>query len=148
MAVRAGYTNDEWRLLEYAPLWVFSAVAGADSDIDKKEGAALAKELQEAHLYKNGLAREVLSSVLHGFSDIMPAYTADSRSIDEGLEDVASLLASKGETDAEGFKRAMLLLGKNIAESSGGGFLGIGSKVSDAEKRALVVVATSLRVEL
>ena len=43
-----------------------TAVAAADRDIDKEEQHALAKELSEAELYRNPLAKAVLTSVYSG----------------------------------------------------------------------------------
>jgi len=148
MAIRAGYTADEWQLLEFAPLWVFTAVAGADRNIDKKEMMAFAKELAESQLFKNDLAQEVLSSTGRGLDKTMPAFGADSRTIDGGLGEVADLLDAKNEADAEGFKRALILVGRNIAESSGGGILGLGSKTSEVEMKALMICCASLRLKL
>jgi hypothetical protein len=42
------FTSEEWQSLQYSPLWVFSAVAGADGEIDELELHALVKEVEEA----------------------------------------------------------------------------------------------------
>ena len=92
MSTQASFTSEEWRTLQFAPLWIFSLVAGADGSIDKKEIAALAKELQEAVLFKEPLARDVLLSVATNFADVMSQYQADSRNAVTGLRDVADLI--------------------------------------------------------
>jgi hypothetical protein len=149
MSTQASYTSTEWLTLQFAPLWVFSAVAAADRNIDKKEIEALAKELQEAILYKEPLVRDVLVSVATDFSNIMSQYKADSRNVTTGLQDVADLLDKKvTQQQAQNFKRAMLLIGRNVAEASGGGLFGRGKKMSDEETAALTLAAVALRVSL
>lgn len=143
---RQFYTMDEWRTLQFAPLWVFTAISAANKKVSKKEITALAKEISEAHLYKEPLVQEVLGSVGSDFESVFREYQADSRDVMRGLSDVADLLDSKAETEqAKNFKMAMLLMGRNIAEASGGGFLGMGKKMGDNEKAALVLVAAALR---
>jgi hypothetical protein len=147
--MQAAFTKEEWRTLQFAPLWTFTAVAGADREIDDKEMAALAKELAEAPLYKDPLVREVLSTIVNNLAQIMREYAADSRDVLGGLGEVADLLDRKvAAEEAQSFKRAMLFIGHNIAEASGGGLFGRGEKTSDEEKAALVIVAASLRIAL
>lgn len=142
------FTSEEWQALQYSPLWVFSAVAGADGEIDDQEMHALVKEVEEAPLYKTPLVREVFSSVSVDFNNIMKQYGADSRDVSEGLGDVADLLAKKVPVEeSKAFKAALIFLGVNVAKSSGG-FFGFGDKVSDEEKGALGLIAAILRVNL
>jgi hypothetical protein len=145
----SSFTASEWRTLQFAPLWVFTAVAGADKKIDDKEMAAMSKELSEALLFKDLLAREVIVSVATDFENIMRLYNADSRDVLEGLKDTADILDRKADQDRiRGFKGALLLIARNIAEASGGGMFGMGEKVSKEEKTALVLVAMALRAQL
>lgn len=145
---KEAFTSEEWQILQYSPLWVFSAVAGADGEIDAQEVHALVKEVEEAPLYKTPLVREVFSSVSVDFNNIMKKYSADSRDVSEGLGDVADLLARKiPAEESKSFKNALIFLGINIAQSSGG-FLGFGDKVSPEEKSALSLIAAILRADL
>ncbi len=142
---RQFYSMDEWRTLQFAPLWVFTAISAADKKVSKKEVTALAKEIAEAHLYKEPLVQEVLGSVGSDFENVFRQYQADSRDVMRGLGDVADLLESKAEADqAKNFKMAMLLMGRNIAEASSKGLFGK-KKMGDNEKAALVLVAAALR---
>jgi len=146
MSTQASYTPEEWRTLQFAPLWAFTAVAGADRSIDQKEMMALAKELAEAPLYKDALTREVLMSVGANLQSLMTAYRDDTRDVLTGLKDVADVLDRKaGPEEAQNFKQAMLLIVKNVAESSGGMF---GSKFSNEEKAAAVLIAQALRLKI
>jgi hypothetical protein len=124
---------------------MFTAVAGIDSQIDEKEMQGLAKELSEAMLYKEPLAKEVFASVASDFGTVMSAYAADPRDVLKGLSDVADLLDRKGTAEqAKGFKGSVLVLGRNIAESSGGGLLHK-KKTSEAEEKALMASFAALR---
>jgi hypothetical protein len=149
MSTQASFTPEEWRTLQFAPLWTFTIVAGADRNIDEKEIQALAKELQEAVLFKEPLVRDVLYSVASDFSNVMLQYKKDSRDTIVGLREAAGILDKKATSQqARNFKGAMLLIGRNVAGASGGGLLGLGSKISDEEKAALVLVAAALGVSL
>lgn len=150
MTTSAAFSPEQWQTLQFASLWTFTAVAGADGSVDEKEMRALAKELQEAMLFKEPLVREVLMAVVADLGGCLQAFRADKRDILKGLTEVADLLDAKAAPDeAQGFKRAMLLIGINVAKASGGSFFGLfGNKVSDKEKAALALVAMTLRTNL
>ena len=149
MSLQELFTAAEWRTLQFAPLWTFTAVAGADQNIDEKEVEALGRELSRAGLFKEPLVQEVLSSVVRDLGNIMKAYTEDPRMVIEGLQEVASVLAKRVPArQAENFKRAMLYIGHQVAKASGGGIFGRREKISDEEKAAIVLVAVALDLTL
>jgi hypothetical protein len=144
--LREAYHVDEWRTLQFAPLWVFGAVAGADGKVDEKELEALLKEISQWPLFKEPLVQETLLTLSQDFMNLMAHYKADSRNVLTGLKDVADLLDRKAtQEQAKNFKGAMLLIGRNTAQASGGGFLGTGDKISSEEKGALAMVILTLR---
>ena len=146
---RESYTMEEWRTLQFAPIWVFTAVASADRKIDEKEAGALAKELSEWAQFKEPLVQEVLLSVVNDVANVMAQYHTDSRGVMAGLKDVADLLDRKAtQEQAKKFKGAMLLIGNNIAQASGGGIFGTGDKISTEEKSALALIMMALRAIL
>nr|NIP22870.1 hypothetical protein [Phycisphaerae bacterium]NIW46342.1 hypothetical protein [Gammaproteobacteria bacterium]NIW97224.1 hypothetical protein [Phycisphaerae bacterium]NIX26685.1 hypothetical protein [Phycisphaerae bacterium] len=61
MSKQTSFSPKQWLSLQFAPLWVFLAVAGADGAIDKRELKALLLELDEALLYRDPLTNEILS---------------------------------------------------------------------------------------
>jgi hypothetical protein len=139
----------EWRDMQFAPLWAFVAVAGADRTIDQDEVAALSKELTEALLYKNELARRVFSALAIDFGTIWPAFQADPRDCMTGLMNVAELLDRKVPAEeANGFKKSVLEICVNVAKASGGGTPGSVENVCTEETGAFVLVAAALRVQL
>ena len=145
MSLQASCTPAQWRTLQFGPLWVFHAVASADEKIDDQEVAALATELQEAELFKEPIVREVLTSVAGDLTNVMQLYKADTRTVVQGLQEIADILDQVATSEqAQNYKGAMLLIGRKVAEASGG-FLGLGSKISEKEKIALAGVALALR---
>ncbi len=81
------------------------------------------------------------------FAELQRLYSEDSRASREGLAQVAEILKAKATPEqARGFKEAMLLIGEKVAMASGSGLLGLGRKVSDAEKAALEAVSRQLSV--
>lgn len=144
MAYRNSFTYSEWQTLLFAPLWSFNAVAAIDGKVDDKEAEALAKEVAEASLYKNPLAEEVLTDLGASFASVFSAYRVDNRSVLDGLKEAAQLVDFKTMPDiALGFKKAIIGIGVQVANASGGVF---GSKMSEDEKKALVLVAVTLGV--
>jgi len=127
-AIRKLFSEREWRTLQFAPLWVFAAVAGADSKIDKKERLTLAKELAGASICYGKLAFEVLSSVFEELPDVLREYDADSRDVANALREVDFLLSQKvTPQEARDFKEAIYHIGRLVAQASGGIF-GIGRR--------------------
>jgi len=148
MSTQADFTLDEWRQLQYTPIWTFVAVAGVDCEIHHQEVQALARELAEAHLYREPLVREVLTAAGEDLSHLLPEAKIDGESVLDGLERAAEILDGKtAHREAEHFKKAMLLIAKKVAEASGG-FLGFGRKVSKEEQLAMPAVARALGLNL
>jgi hypothetical protein len=147
MSLRSQFTDAEWSTLEKTPVWAFLLTAAADGNVDKKEVEAFAKELAETMLYKDELAREVFMSTATRLDSILPSTTAAPAAVIAGLKSAGEIVDAKCPANAEAFKGSVLNICRNVAEASGGGLFG-GKKVSDLEKTALVVVATSLGVKL
>jgi hypothetical protein len=105
MKTRELFTESEWRLLMFAPLWVFSGVAKADNEIDEDEMAALAQEVEDAEEYAEPLVREVFRS-LREDDAVLQAYKTDDRDMDQGLAEVADLPQRKAQPEhAEALRR-------------------------------------------
>lgn len=143
---RENFTTDEWRTLQFAPLWVLTAVGSADGKVDQQEIGALAKELAEWLQFKDSLVQELLLSVGQELQSLMRLYAADTRNVFTGLQQVADLLDRKATAEqAKAVKGSLLLIGRNIAEASGGGFLQKKGKISSEEQNALVAIFVALR---
>lgn len=144
MSYRNQFTNREWQTLQFAPLWVFTMIAGVDGKVEQKEVVMLAKELAEAPLYKSDLAKEVFTSVGLNFETVWPAYQRDERDVVAGLREAGKLLDEKLPShDAEHFKRSLIFLGKQILEGSRGLIF---KKDKSKEEAALVLAAIALGI--
>jgi hypothetical protein len=142
---REQYSAEEWATLEFAPLWMFTGVAGIDENVDDQEVGTLAKELAEWALYKEPMVQEVMLSVGQNLPEVMTRYHGDSRNVLVGLKDVSALLDRKATADqAKNFRGAMMLLGRNIAEASGSGIAGTESNASIEEKAAMLALGQAL----
>ncbi len=138
-------TDEEWRTLLFAPLWVFSAVAGADGKIDKAELTAFGRVLEKSLYLPDALLRELLGSIARDLRATFDDFAADDRTAEEGLTQVAALLDSKLLAEhASATKRTLFALGDRVARASGAGLLGIGERVGEAEEEALMAVAMHL----
>ncbi|MFO0679404.1 MAG: hypothetical protein U0169_22955 [Polyangiaceae bacterium] len=130
------YLDADWKTILFGVLWTFEAVAGADKKIDEKERAAFASFLAQDPPGK--LAAYVFTAVRNDLAALTEARAADKRDAAHGLTDVDTLLRRYPHRDeARELKQAFLDLGARIAESSGGGLFGLGSKVSEEETNVM-----------
>jgi tellurite resistance protein len=143
MSLRPQFTDEEWRTLEKAPIWAFLVIAAADNKVDPKEVKAFSKELAEAGLYRDELAREVFSSCGTDFADVFQSCLLAPQEALTSLRGAGQLLDRKGGEHAEHFKQAVLMICKNVAEASGGIF---GGKISKDEKERMMLIAATLGV--
>ena len=149
MNLRDSFTPEEWLTLQFAPLWVFVAVAGADEHIHEKELRALRRQLRKGNLHWERLANEALWSLSCSFDQLLQQFAEDSRRLLEGLEEVAQILDQKAPPEeASGFKKTLIHVGRCVAVASGGGPLGMGERVTAEEEAALWLVARALGVSL
>jgi len=147
MKTRELFTESEWRLLMFAPLWVFSGVAKADNEIDEDEMAALAQEVEDAEEYAEPLVREVFRS-LREDDAVLQAYKTDDRDMDQGLAEVADLLQRKAQPEhAEAFKKALLYVGRRVALAAVDEPFSVQS-ISEEEELTLFRIADLLGVSL
>lgn len=141
------FTEAEWRILMFAPLWVFCGVANADAAVDENEMAALAQEVEDAEAFANPLVREVFQSLRHE-EGILQSYRLDEREMDAGLAEVADILARKADpADAAALKKALIYVGQRVAQAAAETPF-TGQRVSGEEQLTLFRVADILGVPL
>ena len=147
MNIQQSFTPKEWRTLKFAPLWVFNAVADADDRINEREIAAFVSEVEEGDLYNEPLVREVFSSLLKD-TEILDQYRADDRNMPGGLAEAAEILDRKVAPEhAEAFKKAILLVGRKVAEALGEDPF-LSDRISDEEELSLFRIADILGTSL
>jgi hypothetical protein len=139
------FSSSDFKTLQFAPFWAFSAVASADGKVDEKEVKEYLSMVLGAQGFVHFLTREIVGSIARDYKNLWDSYVADPRSIEAGFTDVRRILeTSVSREDALGFKKSLVAIGARVASASGGGFLGIGEKVSEQERVALTFVAVTL----
>lgn len=144
MAYRDDFTNEEWKTLQFAHFWVFKSVAGVDNNIDTEEKIALQNIMENASKFTNPLIREIMMGIEFNIDGITASFYDDTRSISEGLMQVADIIEAKINKDmAVVFKKTLLAIGIYIGHSSGKWFA---SKFSKDEVAALKEAGLYLRI--
>ena len=146
---RETFTADEWHTLQLAPFWISTAVAGADQFIDDAEGRSLSEQLAQWKKYTDPLTRQLLGSTFEELKSVSTRFRAATHSEKalSQLRDAATILDQKVPSEqAREVKQAFLQVGKATAEASGGGFLGLGDKVSPEERSMLGQIEIALGV--
>ena len=144
MSEQDRYTPDEWRTLQFAPFWMFSAVIGAYDRFDPRDFQVFGRCLEAATLTEGRLQRELLDSVLADRERLAEQFRADPRSIGVGLFQVDTVLAKAGQQEAARFKDMLVLdVGEGVARARGR----YGTEMSDEDAKAVALAAQLLGVE-
>jgi len=143
MSEQDRYTAEEWRTLQFAPFWMFSAVIGAYDRFDPRDHQAFLRCLEAAALADGRLRREVLASVLADRERLAEQFRTEQRSIGVGLFQVDAVLAKAGPDEAARFKDMLVLdVGEGVARARGR----YGTEMSDDDARAVALAAGLLGV--
>jgi hypothetical protein len=160
MAVKDGFTAEEWARLVGAPMLAGIAVTAADPGGlwgAVKESVAVAGAVREgkggtnpliaeiAGAYETAEGRDLARGVLKEQARGKPPAAVVDAAVAE-LAAVAALVAQKAPEAAPGFRDWLKAIGAKVAEAGAeGGFLGFGGeKVSAAEKATLERIAGAL----
>lgn len=140
------FSHDDWETLQFSPLWIFTAVAGADGRVDEEELASLLNDIRRAEIFQSKFIRGILLTLADNLDAVQARFRADTRRMEDGLGEVRRILESKVPADeAHLFKGGLLAIGRNVAMASGGS-PGTTDAVSEEEKKALDAVARLLSV--
>jgi hypothetical protein len=144
MGERERYTPEEWRTLQFAPFWMFSAVVGAYNRFDPRDFQVFVRCLEAATLAEGALQRELLESVLADRDRLAEQFRTERRSIGVGLFQVDQALRQAGDDEAARFKEMLVLeIGEGVARARGR----YGTEMSDDDARAVGLAAGLLAVE-
>lgn len=139
--MRKSFTEQEWELLQFAPLWTFVAVADADTRIDKLEWGALAQDIAKGIHHEDKLVSEVFQSIVDDFAGVQERFEADQMTYFEGLEAVRKLVDKKLPVlQAQAFKKALFVLGRRVAAASDEG--GTGDPVENISQGEMLLLAS------
>jgi hypothetical protein len=134
-------TAEEWRMLQFAPFWVFSAVVGAYDRYDPRDYRAFVRCLEAAVLAEGRLGREVLASVVADRDRLTQQFRGERRSIGVGLFQVDALLRKAGDDEADLFKGTLVLdIGEGVARARGR----YGTEMSEDDAKSVVLAAKLL----
>lgn len=143
MRLKNYFTADQWQTLQFAVMWVFQNVAGADGNVDKKEQQALKNVTSSAAKFKDPLAKELLLSIDVNPGQVFRQSMVDMRGKDQGLKDVAKIIEKAFEPkDAVHFKKTLIGIGYYIANVSGE----INAEMSEEEATTLAEIAFYLNL--
>ncbi len=141
MSERDRFTPEEWRTLQFAPFWMFSAVVGAYRRFDPREYRAFVRCLEVATMAEGRLGREVLTSVVADRGRLTAEYGADERTIGVGLGQVAAVLHKAAHDEAVLFKRMLVSeIGEGVARARGR----FGTEVGEEDAKSLGLAAQLL----
>jgi hypothetical protein len=139
------YDEHGWTTLLFAPLWVFEAVARADGTVSDEEWQALFQALRAGRDHRNDLTRDVLLELADDLEEIAAIFWEDEAEAEDGLSEVADLLAERETHEvAAGFKAELVALAVQVAKASGGW---LSSGISDDEQHAIGLISASLDMD-
>ena len=140
------FSPDDFETLKQSVFLIFFLVAAADGKVDKKELIAFVRLLSDPEKIKNSLLVRIITNVI---SDVQNIVSDMARKKLDYIEELGKLRRIIDENlsseEANSFKISLFLVGKEIAEASGG-FFGFGSKISKEEKGVLAAIALCLGV--
>jgi hypothetical protein len=141
---RDEFTPEEWRTLQFAPFWMFSAVVGAYDRFDPRDFQVFVRCLEAATLTEGRLQRELLDSVLADRERLAERFRADPRSIGVGLFQVDQALRRAGDDEAARFKEMLVLeIGEGVARARGR----YGTEMSEDDANSVTLAAQLLAVD-
>jgi hypothetical protein len=145
MGQRDGFTPEEWRTLQLAPFWMFSAVVGAYNRFDQRDYRAFVRCLEAAAAAPGRVSRQVLASVVAQRDALTREYGRDQRTIGVGLGQVAALLEAAGPDEALLFKGVLVRgIGEGVARARGR----YGEEVGEDDARSLTLAAQLLSFDV
>ena len=141
MSERDVYTPEEWRTLQFAPFWIFSAVIGAYDRYDTRDYQAFVRCLEAAAMAEGQLGQQVLASVVADRDRLARQFHSEPRSIGVGLLQVDAVLRKAGDDEADLFKGMLVLdIGEGLARARGR----YGTEMSDEDAKNVVLAAKLL----
>jgi hypothetical protein len=144
MSEQDRFTPDEWRTLQFAPFWMFSAVTGAYDRFDPRDYQVFFRCLEAAALGEGRLGREVLASVVADRERLAEQFRREPRSIGVGLFQVDAVLGKAGPEEAARFKDMLVLeIGEGVARARGR----YGTEMSEEDANSVTLAAQLLAAE-
>jgi hypothetical protein len=156
MITKDSFTPEEWTKISQVPFLVSLAIGIADASGPfgmVKEGAALARSVQDALDGSSGEVAKQVATSMKGNRPKASELTGGARSADEvaanATEDIKAavgLVTAKDAAEGAALKKWLSDMAQHIAEAAKeGGFLGIGgSAISADEQKSLDAIKAAL----
>lgn len=141
MSYREQYEDAQWYIMQCAPVFVLSLVAGIDGKIDKKEIKQFTQAVIEQSRNSFGFCQEMYQSIISDIEQVMRCDSSGKTAL-AGLIATNVLLKKVNESDATLYKRSLVHIGNQVALSSGGLF----KKRSEQETNVLAVIIKILEL--
>lgn len=117
---RREFTVSEWELLQFAPFFVLSGVAGRYRSFVPAELLLFERWLGEASRAPGAVSREILSSVHVDLDGVLARFETYDATIVSGLTSVADVLERRDAGETALFRRALIdVLGLGLATARG-----------------------------
>ncbi|MEL7029651.1 MAG: hypothetical protein AAGL49_10680 [Pseudomonadota bacterium] len=136
--------NDMQELVARGPAMVFFLVAGADGTIDHKEIKVFRKVVEGVADHKSELFKASVIMMLPSLNEYIEECAESKLGILASLARLREAVDELMPDQAQAYFAALYELAERVAQSSGGGFLGFGSKISKEEQAALSLIRASL----
>ncbi len=132
--------------LARGPVLVFLMVAGADGKVDEKEIGTFQGLVANSELAPGEIFQSMLRNAMENFEQIFNEITGAEAAPPVLFVELLQALETCPPEEALLARQGLYALGHAIASASGGGFLGMGSKISRSEKKALGLLERLLQV--
>ncbi|MDI3483904.1 MAG: hypothetical protein PWQ74_491 [Methanobacteriaceae archaeon] len=133
MTFRDQFNEEEWLILQAAPIWVFEVVAIADGRIDDEELEEVLNQSKNVIEYSTGFTYEVFKDhITTIMNNNLEFRNLLKRNPLEGLKRVADLLGRLKHSEAQNFKKMLLKMAVKVADSSRG--------VDKNEEKAIAII--------
>ena len=135
------FSSEEWESLKILPVAVFVMVAGADGNVDQKEILEFATQIGKGGMLKDELHRELIVDISGNLKEVLQK-VGNPQAAKNLVEETKGILKAKLSADEyQRFIGSLIISGVRVANASGGGFLGMGDKISKEEKTVLAAIA-------
>jgi len=133
LTFRNQFNEEEWLILQAAPIWVFEVVAIADGRIDDEELEEVLNQSKNVIEYSTGFTYEVFKDhITTIMNNNLEFRNLLKRNPLEGLKIVADLLGRLKHSEAQNFKKMLLKMAVKVADSSAG--------VNKNEEKAIAII--------
>lgn len=143
LALPDGLTGSHWHTLQLAPLWMFSAILGRQSNFEPLELSAFWRSVDMAAAGGSGLSRAVPASLSRDFERFIDEFAGESRSVVTGLWDVVAILDRLDPLVSRPFLQTVMEIAERFCRARGS----FGQVISRDDQRTLLLLSSLLEVE-